>query len=142
MNIRKIFAAALMSVAIMLPAAAVTVLPGTSSQPQFTAYADDYDYEEYLDEYDFDDYDDYDSAPSKSSETKEKKKFNPVKSFIIALIISLIIAGIAVGSMYSKLKTVHKKDAASDYKKEGSFVLENSSDNYLYKKVSKTKRSS
>ncbi|MBP3309386.1 MAG: hypothetical protein J6L05_01050 [Ruminococcus sp.] len=64
-----------------------------------------------------------------------------VKQFVISLIIALIIAAIAVGSMVGQLKTVRKKQEASDYKKEGSFRLEESRDTFLYKKVNKVPRS-
>lgn len=63
-----------------------------------------------------------------------------VKQFVISLIIALIIAAVAVGSMVAQLKTVRKKQGASDYKKEGSFRLEESRDTFLYKKVNKVSR--
>lgn len=60
--------------------------------------------------------------------------------FVISLIIGLIVAAIAVGSMVSKLKTVRSKSGASDYEKANSFKLNESKDTYLYMKVEKEPR--
>ena len=81
-------------------------------------------------------------AEKKSSEKKssEDRSFNPVRNFIICLVIGLVIALIAVGSMKAKLKTVHRRNEASDYLKKDSMKLEVSTDNFLYKKVNKTVR--
>lgn len=59
-------------------------------------------------------------------------------NIIVSLIIGLIVAGIAVGSMVSKLKTVRSKSGAADYEKQESFKLAEKKDTYLYKKVEKT----
>ena len=107
------------------------------------AALDDYDDID-IDDLSFDDAGSIEGAKTekKSSEKKssEKRSFNPVRSFIICLVIGLIIALIAVGSMKAKLKTVHRRNEASDYQKKDSLKLEVSTDNFLYKKVNKTVR--
>ena len=144
MRIKKILAVLLLSAAIAAPVKLVYPASGANSQ-QLTAFADDYEDFEYDYDYDYD-YDGYndqeDDAPSRRSDEEEKKKFSPVRAFIISFVLALIIAFIAVGSMKAKLKTVHRKYEASDYKKENSMVLEERSDSFLYKRVNKTQRTS
>lgn len=59
-------------------------------------------------------------------------------NFIISLIIGLVIAAIVVGSMKSKLKTVHMKQGASDYTKANSMSVSDSRDIFLNKRVDRT----
>ena len=140
MNIKKICAAILVPAALMIPFSFDGgELPAQSSVTVSAVYFEDSNAPapELAPEAD------YNVAAEKTASTEKKKKeFSPVRAFIISLVISLIIAGIVVGSMVSKLKTVRRKYGAADYKKEGSFVLESSHDNFLYKKTNKTKRSS
>jgi hypothetical protein len=58
-------------------------------------------------------------------------------SFFICLLLGMLIAGIAVGSMWAKLKTVHMKSNASDYTKPENLVLKVNNDTFLSKKVDK-----
>jgi len=81
------------------------------------------------------------SEQTKSTEKSEKKKFSPVRSLIIAFVISAIIALIVVFSIKSGLKTVRKKYEASSYVIKDSLDLRENSDTFLYKKVDKTERS-
>ncbi len=78
---------------------------------------------------------------TKSTQKTEKKKFSPVRSLIIAFVISAIIALIVVLSIKSGLKTVRKKYEASSYVIKDSLELRENSDTFLYKKVDKTERS-
>lgn len=77
-----------------------------------------------------------------SSETKtEKKKFNPVRSLIIAFVISMLIALIVVLCIKSSLKTVRQKHEASNYVDMDSLSLREKTDTYMYSKTEKTERS-
>lgn len=154
MDIRKIFAS--------LAASALLILPAAGQFSSMNAFADEEEemYEEYMDEYngmveDFDNEvyayyeDDIDeemakeeaavkSTDSDDDSSAKEKKFNPVMSFIVSLIIGLIVALIAVGSMKSKLKTVHKRSGAAEYAKKETLKMKVSTDTFLYKKVEKT----
>lgn len=57
---------------------------------------------------------------------------------LIALAVGFIVAFIVTGVMKSKLRSVHRQDAASNYTREGSFEVTESKEIYLYKKVDKT----
>lgn len=128
----------------------------------FTAYADEYDNDDYDEEYDFDFVDEYDydlededideielndagdneinvnADISENSSVPRKRKHNVVSSFLISLIIGLVSALIVVSIMKSSMRSVHKKTGATDYRKENSFKLEKNSDTFLYKRVEKT----
>lgn len=67
-----------------------------------------------------------------------KAPFNVVKSIGIAVVVSLVVALIVVGSMKAKLKTVHQKYAASDYVVPGSLAITNARERYLYSTTSRT----
>ena len=60
----------------------------------------------------------------------------------ISLIIGLIVAFIATAVMKAKLKSVGRQTAATDYVKTGSLQLTQSSEMYLYRNVTRVKRSS
>lgn len=117
-----------------------TAVNGYDTHITMTAYADEYDVDVYddIDEY-AEDEDSY-SSENETVVRSKKERSNPVIVLLICLGISLIIAGIAVGSMWSKLKTVHKKNNAADYQKPNSFKVNVSRDNFLYKKVEKKRR--
>ena len=66
--------------------------------------------------------------------------FNFGKTLLIALVIGLIVAAIAVGSMASKLKTVSQRREANDYVTKGSLKMQVCRDNYLYKKTERRPR--
>ena len=66
--------------------------------------------------------------------------FNFGKTLLIALVIGLIVAAIAVGSMASKLKTVSQRREANDYVTKGSLKMQVSRDNFLYKKTERRPR--
>ncbi|MBR6241925.1 MAG: hypothetical protein IKQ90_00355 [Ruminococcus sp.] len=127
---------------ILLSGTAFSASAGTEYDPaaSMTAYADEYDVDVYddIDEY-AEDEDSY-SSENETVVRSKKERSNPVIVLLIWLGISLIIAGIAVGSMWSKLKTVHKKNNAADYQKPNSFKVNVSRDNFLYKKVEKKRR--
>lgn len=59
----------------------------------------------------------------------------------IALLIALIISGIVIAVLLGQLKSVAPERAASRYVVDGSFVLDDSEDFFLYRTVSKTRRS-
>jgi hypothetical protein len=144
MKIKKIAASLFLSAALIFSAGTVSARTDTPSafNGGITAYADEIDdaafdlYEEYADELD----QSPDSAVSESKTEKEKKKFNPVKSFLTSLFISMLIALIVVLVMRSSLKTVHKKVNAADYKVRDSFHLDESDDSLIGRKVDKTLR--
>ena len=137
MILKRIAAAA--AACILISAPVLSVRHSVYSAPAaVTAYAEEDDGADYIDLNDTDeDDDDTDSDVERSS---GKKSFNPVLSFIISLVIGLIIAFIAVGSMKSKLKSVHSKTGASDYKVKDSLKLNEKSDTFLYKKLEKSPR--
>lgn len=60
--------------------------------------------------------------------------------FLISLVIGLIVAGVIVGSMVSKLKTVHMQKGAAAYTVHNSMNLTVNRDVFLGKKVEKTPR--
>jgi len=66
--------------------------------------------------------------------------FNVGKTLLISLVIGLIVAAIAVGSMASKLKSVAQRREANDYVTKGSLKMQVSRDNYLYKKTERRPR--
>ena len=61
-----------------------------------------------------------------------------VKRALISLVIGLVIAFIATGSMKSALKTVRKQAAATTYVRDGSMRLTDSRDLFLYTNVTRT----
>lgn len=69
-----------------------------------------------------------------------KKPFNPVKSGVIAFVISIIIAFITTGSKTAELQSVHMQTAATEYVKKGSLKLTDSRERFLYRKVEKKEK--
>ena len=67
-----------------------------------------------------------------------KLPFPFLKRLGIAILAGLIIAFIIVSIMKSKLTTVKAQDSAADYTKEGSMVVNESRDMFLYSHVTKT----
>lgn len=63
-----------------------------------------------------------------------------MKVILIALVIALIISGIAVGSMWSALISVAKQARADEYVKKDSLKLNVNRDTFLYTKTEKTQR--
>ncbi len=61
---------------------------------------------------------------------------------LISVIIGIIVAFISVLVMKSKLKTVKSKVNAADYVRQGSLNLTHSSEHFLYRNVTRTKRQS
>ncbi len=59
----------------------------------------------------------------------------PAKWILISLVVGLIIALIAVGSMQAQLKTVHQQTMANEYVKKGSMNVSESRDVFLYRTV-------
>ncbi|MBR6514633.1 MAG: hypothetical protein IKT46_07360 [Clostridia bacterium] len=66
--------------------------------------------------------------------------FNVVTSLLISLVVGLIVSFIATSIMKGQLKSVRKKDTASDYLKKGSFKVTHSRDIFLYKRVTAVKK--
>lgn len=60
------------------------------------------------------------------------------KKIGIALVIGLVIGGIALFSLMSQLKSVYKQSGAADYTREGSFNVSESRDHFIYSQVVKT----
>ena len=65
-------------------------------------------------------------------------KFNVGSSLVIALVIGFVLALITAFSMKSKLQTVHRQRAASNYVVPGSLALRANEDRFLYSTVSQT----
>ena len=61
-----------------------------------------------------------------------KEPFKLVRNVIVALVIGLVAAWFATGSMKAKLKTVHQQAKADDYIVSGSLQLTKSRDLFLY----------
>ena len=68
-------------------------------------------------------------------------RFDLLINGVIAVVIGAVIAFIAVGSMKSQLKSVRPKRTATDYVRSGSFSLTRSLDIYLYRNVTRVRRS-
>lgn len=64
--------------------------------------------------------------------------FSWIANAILAFVIALIVALIVVSSMKAQLKSVHAKEAASDYVRQGSMAITRSADAFLYSTVTKT----
>ncbi|WP_295075333.1 hypothetical protein [Ruminococcus sp.] len=79
----------------------------------------------------------YDDTVYYGADVREKT-FDPVKAFIISLIIGLIVAFIAVSIMKSNMKSVYKKQGASDYRKQNGFDLKVKSDTPLGSRIEKS----
>lgn len=75
---------------------------------------------------------DYDDFP--------KEPFGVLKHLIISVIIGLVVAFIATGSMKGKLKSVRRQTAANNYVKNDSMKVTQSRDLFLYRQVSRTER--
>ena len=68
--------------------------------------------------------------------------FNFGKNLLISLVIGIAVGLIVAFILKSQLKTVRKQDQANVYVKQGSMNLTHQSDIYLYRTVSRTKKSS
>jgi uncharacterized protein len=62
------------------------------------------------------------------------------KNLIISLVIGVVIALLATGFMKSQLKSVAKKNAATEYVKPGSMQITQSNDFFLYRVVDRKKK--
>lgn len=71
-----------------------------------------------------------------------KDPFRFGKNLIIALIIGLVAAWIATGSMKAKLKTVHQQVKADDYMVSDSLKLTQSRDLFLYTNLDRREKTS
>jgi len=163
MNLKRIAASAA-SFIVLFGMCGFSIYDGSDNYAPFTAYADEYDNDDYDDEYDFDFVDEYDydlededieideielndsgdneinvnADISDNAAVPGKRRHNVVSSFVISLLIGLVSALIVVSIMKSSMKSVHKKTGATDYRKENSFKLEKNTDTFLYKRVEKT----
>lgn len=72
--------------------------------------------------------------------TAYETPFPWVKYLLLALVIGLVVAGISVWVMASKLKSVHRQAAARNYLKDGSLDVTESRDIFLYRTVTRTPR--
>lgn len=79
--------------------------------------------------------------PSYEEEDKGNSIFSPGR-LIGSLLAGSAVGGISIGSMRSKLNTVHQKNSASDYVKKGSLRLTKINDRFIRQSVTKTSRSS
>ena len=68
--------------------------------------------------------------------------FNFGKNLLISLVIGIAVGLIVTFILKGQLKTVRKQDQANVYVKQGSMNLTHQSDIYLYRTVSRSKRSS
>ena len=78
------------------------------------------------------------SADSYNYSGSTVRSYNPVSAFIICLLIGLISAFIVVSIMKSSMKSVYKKQGATDYRKQNGFKLDVKTDNFLGKRVEKS----
>lgn len=69
-----------------------------------------------------------------------KAPFSVVWNLVICLVIGLVVAFIATGSMRGQLKSVRQQAKADDYVTPGSLQLTGSRDLFLYTQVTKTER--
>ena len=69
-----------------------------------------------------------------------KKQRNPVAGAILSRLGGMLPAGILTGSWKSRLKSVSEKTGARGYAVEGSLVVENAKDEFLYNEVTRTKK--
>ena len=60
----------------------------------------------------------------------------------ISLLVGVVIGFIGVSIMKSKLKSVHKNDKAANYVQNGSMLINQSNDIYLYRTVNRRRRES
>ncbi len=72
----------------------------------------------------------------------DSKKFEPLPIIYlpICLVIGVVIALVAVGSMKASMKSVHMQAQANNYTKVGSFKVTESQDIFLYRNVERTER--
>lgn len=68
--------------------------------------------------------------------------FKFAKNLLISLAIGLVLALIVTGNMKSKLKSVRKQAAATEYTKPGSMQVTYSNDFFLYRVVDRQKKES
>lgn len=150
MNLKKLAAVAAASAAILSMNFGTFTGFECSLSEANAAYTEDFDYDD-LDEIFSDDdmnfdyveeYDPYydeaaENNSKKDDSSRDKTEHSPVLVFFICLLLGMLIAGIAVGSMWAKLKTVHMKSNASDYTKPENLVLKVNNDTFLSKKVDK-----
>ncbi len=61
--------------------------------------------------------------------------------FIIALIIGIVIAFLVTGAMVAKMNTAVKQRAAASYVRQGSFVLNEKNDRFMYENTTRTRKS-
>ena len=66
--------------------------------------------------------------------------FDFAKSLIISLVIGLVVAFIVTGSMKGKLKSVKMQTFATEYTKQGSLKVTNSSEFFLYRTIDRRKK--
>lgn len=66
--------------------------------------------------------------------------FDPVMSFIVALVIGIVLALIVTGIMKGKLKSVRAQRAASNYVRQGSMNVTESYEMFLYRTVEKREK--
>lgn len=93
----------------------------TASAMAYSPYSDEYGY-----------YEDY---PSEYSETGD---YDVKGSLLISLGVGVAVSTVVCIILYSTLKSVHFKNNANDYVKDGSMKLTRQSDLYLYSTVSRT----
>ncbi len=67
--------------------------------------------------------------------------FDIVTNLIIAVVIGAVIAFLILSVMKAKLKSVRPQRAASNYVRNGSFVLTKDLDIYLYRNITRRRRS-
>lgn len=66
--------------------------------------------------------------------------FDPMMSFIVALVIGVVLALIVTGVMKGKLKSVRSQRAATNYVRQGSLNVTESYEMFLYRTVEKREK--
>lgn len=82
----------------------------------------------------------YDGFMAYAEACDDALSFDVWGSMLIAVVIGAVVALIIVFSMKSKLKSVRPQKTASNYVREGSFMLTKDLDLYLYRTVTRTRR--
>ena len=63
-----------------------------------------------------------------------------MRNLLIALLVGLIVGVISVQCMKAKMKTVRVQKSAANYEKEGSMVINESRDMFLYSKIDRRRK--
>ncbi len=63
---------------------------------------------------------------------------SPFLAIVIGIVGGIIIAFVVTGNMVSKMNTARKKTEAANYIRQGSFIIGQSSDRFMYENTERT----